>query len=324
MAGPFKLNEDFMFGAASSSTQIEGADANNTWYGWCKRLNPTNPGICIRGCDHWNRVAEDAEILKNLHVQTYRMSLEWCRIEPAAGEYDRQALQHYREEIQLLLDNGIKPLVTLHHFTEPVWFQKLGGWKDPRNAEFFLGYVKYAVENLGDLVSDWVTFNEPNVYIIFGYLLGVFPPGSRDLILTFDIMTEMIRTHIRAYGLIHKIRTDRHFAGKTLVGTAIHFRVFDGITFTGKETVKFVDHVFHKLIFEGMTKGRLLFPLSQRKAKVKQGLYSDFLGVNYYTRNIAEFALDPSNYFHKLRNDSSLDKSDLGWGHLPRRDLPDL
>ncbi|HWQ78589.1 MAG TPA: glycoside hydrolase family 1 protein [Anaerovoracaceae bacterium] len=313
----FKFSKEFMLGTASSSTQIEGGDTNNTWYEWCRKKNNSNRDTCIRGCDHWNRVEQDTGILKSLHVQTYRMSLEWSRIEPSAGEYSEEAIQHYRDEILLLQRNGIKPLVTLHHFSDPLWFQKLGGWKDPRNTEFFIKYVKFAVEKLGDLVTDWITFNEPNVYVIFGYLLGVFPPGERNVILTCDIAAQIIKTHTEAYSLIHKIRTDRNFNGETKVGTAIHFRIFDALTSKGKKTAALVDYMFHELYTEGVITGHLMWPLPKKDAKIKKGLYADFLGINYYTRNIVEFALDPSNYFYKFLNDGGLDKSDLGWDIYP-------
>jgi beta-glucosidase len=243
-------------------------------------------------------VWQDIELLKYLHIQSYRMSLEWGRIEPAEGEFSDEAIRHYRDEIQLLLDNGIRPLITLHHFSEPVWFQALGGWEKPENADLFFDYVIFVVENLGDLVSDWVTFNEPNVYATLGYLFGVFPPGVRNMIKFFKVTRELTRTHTRIYHLIHRIRTERQFEGKTMVGPAIHFRVFDGMTFIGRKTALIVDYFFHKLFVKGMAA-------------------SDFLGVNYYTRNIVEFALDPSNYFHKLVKDENLHKSDIGWDIYP-------
>jgi beta-glucosidase len=109
----------------------------------------------------------------------------------------------------------------------------------------------------------------------------------------------LIKTHAEAYQLIHKIRAERQYEGKTLVGTAIHFRIFDGLTFLGRRVAAVVDHIFHNRYAEGMAS------------------HSDFFGVNYYTRNIVEFALDPSNYFHKLVKDGNLSKSDIGWDIYP-------
>ncbi len=295
----FKLSEKFIFGIAASSTQIEGADPNNTWYRWCIKQRKQCSDVCLHACEHWDRVRQDTELLKDLHIQSYRMSLEWSRIEPSQGEFSDEAIRHYRDEIQLLLDNGIKPLVTLHHFSEPVWFQARGGWEKPKNREFFFNYVKHAIDHLGDLVSDWVTFNEPNVYSIFGYLLGLFPPEIRSIIKTYKVTAALIKTHAEAYRLIHKIRAEKHFEGKTLVGIAMHFRIFDGLTFLGRRAASVVDYIFHHRYVKGMAP------------------YSDFFGVNYYTRNIVEFALDPSNYFHKLIKDGNLSKSDIGWDIYP-------
>jgi beta-glucosidase len=313
----FKLDENLMLGTATASTQIEGGDTNNTWYKWCKEGHISDSSSCITACDHWNRVEQDVDILKSLHVQTHRMSLEWSLIEPKAGEYSKKAIEHYRNEIQLLLDNNIKPLVTLHHFSEPQWFQNMGGWKESKNSELFVEYVRFIIENLGDLVCEWITFNEPNVYTIFGYLTGSYPPGTKNLFEYFRVESEIIKTHIRIYDLIHKIRNQKKFKGKTMVGVAIHIRIFDGISLIGKITASVVNYFFNEIFMEGMTKGQLLFPLSKNGYKYKKGSYVDFIGINYYTRNIVEFVLNPLNYFHKCMNDKDLDKTDLGWDIYP-------
>jgi beta-glucosidase len=314
---PFRFKKEFMLGVSTSSTQIEGVNKNNTWYEWCTKGDEAESKICHDACDHWNRVKQDTELLKDLHVQTYRMSLDWSRIETSPGEYSIDSIQHYRGEIQLLLESNIRPLVTLHHFSEPVWFQNSGGWLDARNSERFIDYAVFVVKALGDIVSDWVIFNEPNVYAIFGYLFGVFPPGIRSIKKTLQVATQLMQTHIRLYELIHSIRNECKFEGETMVGTAIHFRVFDGLTFLGKKTAAFVEYIFHDVFVDGISSGRLRPPLSYGKVKMKKGMYLDFLGVNYYTRNVVEFALDPSLYFHKLIHDTDLDKSDLGWDIYP-------
>ena len=155
----FKLNDQFLLGTATSSTQIEGGDTNNTWYRWCEAGHITDSSSCVNACDHWNRVEQDTEILKNMHVGTHRMSLEWSRIEPTPNHFSHAAIRHYKNEIQLLVDNNIRPLVTLHHFSDPLWFMDRGGWSKPENTEHFLAYIRFVVENLGDLVCDWITFN---------------------------------------------------------------------------------------------------------------------------------------------------------------------
>jgi beta-glucosidase len=313
----FKLNEKFMLGTATAGTQIEGGDTNNTWYKWCEEGHISDSSSCITACDHWNRVKQDTEILKSLYVQTHRMSIEWSRIEPKVGKFSEKAMSHYRDEIQQLLANDIQPLITLHHFAEPQWFQNMGGWEQPENSKLFIEYVRYVVENLGDLVCEWITFNEPNVYTTFGYELGSFPPGARNMLQASKVKAEIIKTHVKLYKMIHAIREHKCFKGKTMVGTAIHLRIFEGISLTGKIIARTLDYVFNELFMVGMTTGRLMLPLVGEGYEYKKGIYVDFLGINYYTRNIVEFAIDPSNYFHKLTNDKDLQKSDLGWDIYP-------
>ncbi|HEY5563212.1 MAG TPA: family 1 glycosylhydrolase, partial [Clostridiaceae bacterium] len=208
-------------------------------------------------------------------------------------------------------------LITLHHFSEPQWFQNMGGWKKPKNSELFVEYARYVVENLGDLVCEWITFNEPNVYTTFGYDLGSFPPGSKNVLESSKVKAEIIKTHVKLYKMIHTIRDDKNFKGKTMVGAAIHIRIFEGISHTGKIIANALDYIFNELFMVGMTTGRLMFPLLRKDYEYKKGRYVDFLGINYYTRNIVEFAFDPLNYFHKLVKDKDLQKTDLGWDIYP-------
>jgi len=125
-------------------------------------------------------------------------------------------------------------------------------WGDGKNGQcrYFIEYVKYVVENLGDLVSDWVTFNEPNVYVDFGYVIGIFPPGERSLSEGLKVTAELINTHVKLYRLIHRIRRERKFAGRTMVGTAMHLRIFDGISSTGKMIAKVVDYLFNECLWK--------------------------------------------------------------------------
>lgn len=315
--GLYKLGDDFLLGTATSSVQIEGGDKNNTWYRWCEEGRISDLSSCLTACDHWNRVEEDTELLKELKVQTHRLSLEWSRIEPWPEVFSVEAVQHYREEILLLLNNNIKPLVTLHHFSEPNWFLERGGWLEPDNARLFIDYVRYVIENLGDLVSEWVTFNEPNVYANLGYVVGIFPPGWNNLCAFFQVSSQLIKTHLELYELIHQIRAEKGFDGKTKVGYAMHIRIFDAFTILGKAAAAGVDYFFHRIFLEGMTSGKLLFPLARADLKYKQARYVDFLGINYYTRNIVEFVLSPTNRFHRCLGDKSLTKSDLGWDIYP-------
>lgn len=314
----FILPKEFLMGTATASVQIEGGDRNNTWYKWCEEGHIKDGAHCITACDHWNRIEQDTELLKELNVNTHRMSLEWSRIEPKAGVFSIEAIEHYRYEIQLLVKSGIRPFITLHHFSEPLWFHEMGGWTKEENSDYFLKYTEYVVEKLGDLVCDWVTFNEPNVYTKFGYIFGMWPPGIRKLSTSLKVYTQIIKTHIKAYEIIHNTRKKGGFKGKTKVGFAMHIRIFCGISITGKIIAKVVDYFFHELYIEGMIKGKIKFPLSKSGYKYCNSTYVDFMGINYYTRNIVEFVFSPSNLFHTLKCDKALNKNDLGWDIYPK------
>ena len=177
--------------------------------------------------DHWNKVKEDVALMKDLNHQIYRMGLEWSRIEPVKGQFSKDALKHYRQEIEMLIKNGIKPMITLHHFSNPLWLEHDGAWLTSEVIGLFERYTEVVVNELGDLVSDWVTINEPNVYLAQGYIIGDWPPGGKGkMIEYFKGAKNMILAHICSYNKIHFIRKKMGFSD-TMVGVANHMRVFD-------------------------------------------------------------------------------------------------
>ena len=140
----------------------------------------------------------------------------------APGVWDDAAFARYREELELLRDKGIRPLVTLHHFSHPLWFERDGGWLGPGALWVWERYVSEVVTRLGDLVAEWVTINEPNVYVTGAHVFGDFPPGHRSLREGMRVYGVLAAAHIRAYVLIHALRP----APDTMVGVAHHLRPF--------------------------------------------------------------------------------------------------
>src|SRR5690625_4677848 len=139
---PFQLPGNFLFGTATASLQIEGGDRNNNWYRFCEQGKTKDGTHCIVAADHWNRYEEDIQIMKDLHQDTYRLSVEWARIEPERGKFNKDALTHYRKIIQMLIDNGIQPLVTIHHFSNPIWFEDMGGWAKKESVDCFVNFTE--------------------------------------------------------------------------------------------------------------------------------------------------------------------------------------
>ncbi|PRX99760.1 glycoside hydrolase family 1 protein [Allonocardiopsis opalescens] len=155
----------FRWGAATSAHQTEGGNVNSDW--WRMEQLPgiglTHSGDAI---DSYHRYEEDMRLLADAGLDHYRFSVEWARIEPLEGEFSRAQLMHYRRMIDTALGLGLKPVVTLHHFSNPQWFTDQGGWSAPKAGDAFVSYVERAADILYDV--EWVcTINEPNLVSIF-------------------------------------------------------------------------------------------------------------------------------------------------------------
>jgi beta-glucosidase len=171
----------FLVGAATAGHQVEGDNTGSDWWEWENRpgspvAEPSGPA-----CEHYTRYADDIALLADAGLNTYRYSVEWSRVEPAEGSYDRAVLDHYRAVTQACVDAGVTPMVTLNHFTVPQWFAARGGWMASDAADSFGRYCEQVVRAIGDLVPWWCTLNEPGNVAVGGYLgaLG-WPPGTRD------------------------------------------------------------------------------------------------------------------------------------------------
>lgn len=276
--GPIEL------GVATAATQIEGGDTETIWHRWASEpgggaVDGSSPTVA---CDHWNRVAEDTALMASLGIRHYRLGLEWARIEPSPGRFDRSAIEHYREELSGLRAAGITPLVTLHHFNDPVWFSDLGGFLGAHGLDHFLDYVEHVGRALGDLASEWITINEPNVFAMAGYYEGNWPPGHRSIGKFLAIQAEFARAHIHAYRLLHELNP------LAKVGFAQHLRYFDPLDETSRfdrASAKLTQHLFQDAGTAAAITGHFRAPLV-RPADIRRGRYADFLGINYYTGSL--------------------------------------
>ncbi len=316
----YKIPKSLLMGAATAATQIEGGDYNNNWYQWSQMGMIDNNESSIVACDHWNRVEEDIELMKSLSLETYRMSIEWSRIEPKNGEWSEEGIKHYIDEIDMLISAGIKPLVTLHHFSSPIWIQDIDAWANKKTVDYFVRFVEKVVTFLGERVNEYCTINEPNVFVNDTYMDGKYPGGEKgNIIKYFKASKNMIKAHVLCYDLIHKLRKDLGF-DDTLVGVVPHLAYFDLNTKRPffKLTKKFINQSFHGIFLKGMIEGRLTFPFMGRVAK--KGIYSDFIGVNYYTRSMISPGKDIGMLFgdvHYKKNLPEDKKTDLEWEIYP-------
>ena len=178
------FSKDFLWGAASSSAQIEGAfdeggKALSIWDMAGDRIK--NKETCRIACDHYHRYKEDVALMKELGLRSYRFSVSMSRVMPEKGKINREGLAFYSSLVDELVSAGIEPLCTLYHWDLPQWAEDEGGWKNENIADWYLEYAAAVVDALSDRVACWMTFNEPQVFIMMGYAAGAMAPFKNDV-----------------------------------------------------------------------------------------------------------------------------------------------
>ncbi len=307
----FKLKNNMLLGVASAATQIDGGDLGHTWNDWYEKGHIKDGSDPAVATGHWERWREDVMLMHRMGIQTYRFGIEWARVEPREGEFDEEAISHIKEEIMLLLALGIKPLVTLHHFTNPMWFENKGGWEKYENVRAFLLYAEKVVKSIGHLVNEYITINEPNVYATNGYFFGSWPPGKKSAKATLEVMSNLAAAHIKTYRLIHDVRRSMGFRDSK-VSFANHLRVFEPKNPANpahKAGAKMMESLFQGLLTRAMLTGEFRKPLVN-KGRDRRGAYCDFHAVNYYSRSTVSGA-----FADGVRE--GCNKNDLGWEIYP-------
>ena len=158
-----KFSKDFLLGASTSAHQVEGNNIHSDYWTMEHMRSTSFAEPSMDAVDHYNRYEEDIKLLAGAGLNCYRFSIEWARIEPAEGQFDEREVEHYRNMIRCCKDNGVKPIVTLHHFTSPKWLISKGGWEAESTVEYFKRYCVYIAEKLGDELTYIVTINEANM-----------------------------------------------------------------------------------------------------------------------------------------------------------------
>lgn len=295
--------QDFFWGAATSAYQVEGNNINCDWWEWEKRIGLKETSGWA--CRHYELYKQDFDLVKLLNHNCHRLSIEWSRIEPQEGVFASEELTHYRDVILSLRQRDIEPIVTLHHFTNPLWFVNKGGWQNKKVIRYFLRYVEKVVETLADKVNYWITINEPNVYTYHGFLLGIWPPQEKSFLKAKMVMENLAISHIEAYRLIHIIYEKRNLSS-SLVSIAQNMQAFVPCSPSLKN--KFAAYLRNRFFNFGFID------------RLVRNKTLDFIGINYYTRSLVDvekwgfknLALDICN-----KNHSQLNKNSLGWDIYP-------
>jgi beta-glucosidase len=199
---PRRFPDGFLWGAATSAYQIEGAvKADGRGESVWDRFTHT-PGKIKNGDtgdvanDHYHRYEQDLDLMRELGLQTYRFSIAWPRVMPAgAGAIKQKGLDFYRRLVEGLLKRGIQPMATLFHWDLPQALEEQGGWIDRDTAKRFADYASAVFRALGDVVSDWLTLNEPKTVVMLGYVEGIHAPGRREPQKAYIAMHHMLLAH---------------------------------------------------------------------------------------------------------------------------------
>ena len=285
-SGSFHFPKGFLWGTATASHQVEGGNTNNNWYKWEQEGQTVHKSR--QASDWWGGCwKEDFDRAAEAGQNAHRLSVEWSRIQPTPNRWDEEALERYRTMLRGLHDRNILPMVTLHHFTDPLWLGELGGWETDTVVPLFEKFTRKVVEALKEYCSLWCTINEPNVYALEGYLRGNFPPGKSDLKLSIRVQANMVLAHAAAYRVIHELQPEAR------VGYALHFRPQEPA-----HPWSPLDRLMRKIKFEGInmafpsaiSTGVLKSPLGRIPVSEAKGT-QDYFGLNYYSTDTVAFDL---------------------------------
>ncbi len=297
-SGTFHFPSGFLWGTSTSAYQVEGNNLNTNWYQWEQIPNKIFENQSAgKACDWWaGRWKEDLDRAVLTHQNAHRLSIEWSRIQPEIDRWDEDALDHYREILKGLRNRGISPIVTLHHFTEPLWLSELGGWENESVITYFENYVGKVAEGLKEFCNLWIPINEPNVLAHQAFIEGNFPPGKKSLKSSFFASSNMIKAHIAAYTTLKRISPTNQ------VGTAIYYRAFwpenENNPFD-RWMSHFLDHQFNDSFMNALKYGKLQYALKQEKISMIKDCF-DFVGLNYYSGDEVKFnILKPKELFHQ-------------------------
>ena len=273
---------DFVFGSAAAAHQVEGNNVHNDW--WTHEHAADTNAIEVSGvaCDHYHRFADDFRLLRYLGQPAHRLSIEWSRIEPAEGQVQAAEVEHYRTVLRTLRELQIEPWVTLHHFTQPQWLARRGGFARAENVAAFQRFVTLAAKEYGDLVDHWCTINEPTIVAEMGYRFGYFPPRLSDAAVAADVLENFFRAHVVAADALRQ-----HARLSPAVGIAMAVQAHEPYRPESGADRDFAaqrDRETNGVCFDALRSGVFAYP--GREPIEIAGLKgaSSFIGIQYYSR----------------------------------------
>ncbi len=285
----FHFPKGFLWGCATASHQVEGNNTNNNWHYWEEQGHTAHKSGLA--CDWWGgRWKEDLDRAAETGQNTHRLSIEWSRIQPAPDRWDEDALDRYRTMLRGMTERGLTPMVTLHHFSDPLWLFEQDAWENETVVPLFEKYVRKVVSALKEYTDLWCTINEPNIYALSGYVTGDFPTGKsghKGINLAMKVIANMLRGHAAAYKAIHDLQREAR------VGYALHYRPMVAARpwFPLDILVRNIQYNGLNMAFpSALSTGVMKSPLGSVRIPEVKGL-QDYLGLNYYSVDTVKFDL---------------------------------
>ena len=195
--------DEFLIGTATAAHQVEGNNIYSDFWAMEQMKHSMFAEPSKDAVDHYHHYEEDIRLMAESGLNAYRFSIEWARIQPTEEEWNETEIDHYRKVLLCCHENGITPIVTMHHFSSPKWLISSGGWENPQTAELFAAYCKRVIEELGNLMEYVCTINEANMGVQIAHMMQDENDGKNtenvqvglsDLDHTFDFQAAMQET----------------------------------------------------------------------------------------------------------------------------------
>ncbi|MFA6066580.1 MAG: family 1 glycosylhydrolase [Candidatus Babeliaceae bacterium] len=303
---------NFLWGVGVSEYQISGAKncPDSNWATWEKKQKTHLSG---NACDSWNKRDQMVDCVQQIGAKSLRLSLEWSIIEPVEGEFDNTAIEHYKDLCGTLLAQGITPVLTLHHFTHPEWFEKKQAFEKRENTFYFVRFCTTMFKALGDKVHMWCTINEPTVYMLQGYMRGVYPPGKCNMGLAGKVLKNLLDAHVQVYKKIKQLpHGDAAQIG--IVHNVLQFHPYDKNGRLENMICKVMNNIMNDSVINFFKKGKfkfripLLANLAEKNIDAIDSL--DFIGLNYYSHVLLQYNGTWSNFIAEGYRDCDI-KTDM-------------
>lgn len=291
---------DFVWGTATAAYQVEGATREggrglSIWDTFAE-----TPGTIADGQtghiadDHYHLFAEDVDLMADLGMNAYRFSISWSRVQPdGVGSANPRGVAFYRRLVEALLERGITPYATLYHWDLPQPLEDLGGWLNRDTAERFADYAQLVVDELGDLVTNWITLNEPWCAAFLGYASGVHAPGKRLGSHAAHAAHHLLLGHGRAVAAIREARPTAN------IGLALNLYSVRPATQSevDRDAARRIDGLQNRLFLDPILTGAYpddvlrdlgeeeWFAANPAADAADIAVPIDFLGINYYSRH---------------------------------------